>query len=302
MQKYWYALWFKPIDVRQFALLRIAYGYLTAVYLVQLLPFIATQFSASGWLSSDLKPTSIVNWGSWSLFNLYTGEYALHFSYAIQVLGICAAIAMMLGWRTRLATITVWLVLVSLWNRNPLILDGDDAVLKVMTFYLIFSPCGNAWSLDARQNHQPQSAAIWPLRLIQFQIALIYFVSGWVKFHSAEWLDGTVLHYVLSHPHYARFNLSPWLEYPAFVSLLSFLTSSIRWWELLFPLLLLNRYSRRLSILIGILFHLGLFLFMNLRWFPVIMLAFYPALLSTKEFRSLVDYVKRLNKHNVSTR
>lgn len=301
MQKYWHAAWFKPIDVRQFALLRISFGYLNAVYLVQLWPFISTHFSGSGWLADTTKPDTITNWGSWSLFNLYTGQYADYYSYAIVLLGISAAIAMMVGWKSRPATITAWVILVSLWNRNPLILDGDDAVLKVMTFYLMFSPSGNAWSLDARHQQQPQSAAIWPLRLIQFQITLIYFVSGWVKFHSTEWLDGTVLHYVLSHPHYARFNLSAWLDNTAFVGLLTVLTCFIRWWELLFPVLLLNRYTRQWSLLIGLLFHIGLLLCMNLRWFPVIMLAFYPALLSANEFKALINDGKHLYRYFVIT-
>lgn len=288
IQPIWHSLWFKPIDVRQFALLRIAFGYLTAVYLVQLLPFIPAHFSAASWFADTPLPP-VLNWGSWSLFSLPIDHYAIPYAYAILTLGISAAIAMMIGWQTRLTTATAWIILVSLWNRNPLLLDGDDAVLKVMLFYLLFAPCGHAWSIDARHTPQPQRSAIWPLRLIQFQIALIYFVSGWVKFHSTEWLNGTVLQYVLSHPHYARFNLGALFDAPLFSNLLAAITVFIRWWELLFPLLLLNRYARWLCLLIGILFHIGLLIFMNLRWFPLIMLAFYPALLSTTEFTKLAN-------------
>ncbi|NOT85305.1 MAG: HTTM domain-containing protein [Methylococcaceae bacterium] len=296
MASIWHNFWFKPIDVRQYAILRIAFGFLSALYIAKLLPFADVHFSHAGWLI-DFDHHGIPNWGSWSVFNLAIDPYyARQYCFGVFMVGIAAAIAMMLGWQTRVATFITWVVLVSLWNKNPLLLDGDDAVLKVMAFYLIFSPCGWAWSVDARTRHQPPFAAIWPLRLIQFQIALLYFVSGWVKFHSSEWLDGTVLQYVLIHPQYARFNLSALLHNDFFINLLVIITGFIRWWELLFPLLLLNRYLRWLSLLIGVLFHIGLFIFMTLRWFPVIMLALYPALLSSAEFIRLIEHYRRFTK------
>ncbi len=290
IRKIWHDMWFKSVDVRQFALLRISFGYLCAVYLVQLLPYVETHFSASGWLATS-PVIGFLNWGSWSLFNLPLDGYSIVYSYSIMTIGIGSAIAMMVGWQTRMATFFTWLVLVSLWNRNPLLLDGDDAVLKVMTFYLLLSPCYCAWSIDAKKNKFPAYTPVWPLRLIQFQISLIYFVSGWVKFHSTEWLDGTVLQYVLSHPQYSRFDWSEYFKSDWFVYLLSALSSFIRWWELLFPMWLLNINLRRLSLLVGIVFHIGLLITLNLRWFPIIMLALYPALLSPHDFRSLVTHV-----------
>lgn len=287
MQKRWDAVWYKPIDVRQYAVLRIAFGYLSAVYLLQLLPFVTAHFSGAGWLG-DIQTQSVLNWGSGSLFNLPAGRYAVPYSYGLFMVGISSAIMVMIGWKTRIATFVTWVVMVSLWNRNPLLLDGDDAVLKVMLFYLLLSPCANALSVDARHSQKPQMAPVWPLRLIQFQIALIYFVSGWVKFHSTEWLDGTILQYVLSHPHYSRFNFSALFDSRFFIGLLAWVAIFIRWWELLFPVLILHRYLRRLSIFIGLLFHVGLLVFMNLRWFPIIMIALYPALLSADEFKRLL--------------
>ena len=62
-----------------------------------------------------------------------------HVAYAIVMVGIVAAFLLMIGWKSRLTACITWLVWVSLWNRNPLLLDGDDAVLKVMCFYLMLS-------------------------------------------------------------------------------------------------------------------------------------------------------------------
>ncbi|MEQ1485775.1 HTTM domain-containing protein [Methyloglobulus sp.] len=278
MQDAWANFWFKPIDARQYAALRIAFGSLSAIYFVQLLPYVEAQFSGSGWLG-DIQQIAIQNGGSWSLLFISTGIYATTFAYAVVILGIASAFLMMIGWQSRITVCITWLVWVSLWNRNPLLLDGDDAVLKMMCLYLMLSPCGNCWSVDAYVHKMPQHVAVWSLRLMQFQIALIYFVSGWVKFHSPEWLNGTIMQYVLIHPHYSRWDGWAIIDKPMMAGLLSGLAGFIRWWELLFPLLLLNTNTRKLSILIGIAFHVGLLLTMNLRWFAVIMLSLYIALM-----------------------
>jgi hypothetical protein len=290
----WNQFWFKSIDARQYAALRIAFGGLSVVYLLGLLPYVETQFSGLGWLR-DIQQIAVQNGGSWSLFFIQAGAQATTLAYAIVWMGIIAAFMLMIGWQSRLAATITWLVWVSLWNRNPLLLDGDDAILKLMCFYLMLSSCGNCWSVDACLQIKPQQVSVWPLRLIQFQIALIYFDSGWVKFHSPEWLDGTIMQYVLIHPQYSRWDGWSFIDNPLLSGVLVALAGFIRWWELLFPFLLINAHSRKISLLIGILFHVGLLFTMNLRWFPVIMLSLYPALLSNSSFIRLEE--KLLNHY-----
>ena len=235
----WNQFWFKSIDARQYAALRIAFGGLSVVYLLGLLPYVETQFSGLGWLR-DIQQIAVQNGGSWSLFFIQAGAQATTLAYAIVWMGIIAAFMLMIGWQSRLAAAITWLVWVSLWNRNPLLLDGDDAILKLMCFYLMLSSCGNCWSVDACLHIKPQQVSVWPLRLIQFQIALIYFVSGWVKFHSPEWLDGTIMQYVLIHPQYSRWDGWSFIDNPLLSGVLVALAGFIRWRELLFPFLLIN--------------------------------------------------------------
>ena len=290
----WDQFCLKSIDARQYAALRIAFGGLSVVYLLGLLPYVEAQFSGLGWLR-DIQQIAVQNGGSWSLFFIQAGAQATTLAYAIVWMGIIAAFMLMIGWQSRLAAFITWLVWVSLWNRNPLLLDGDDAILKLMSFYLMLSSCGNFWSVDACLQIKPQQVSVWPLRLIQFQIALIYFVSGWVKFHSPEWLDGTIMQYVLIHPQYSRWDGWGLIDNPLLSGVLVTLAGFIRWWELLFPFLLINARSRKIILLIGILFHAGLLLTMNLRWFPVIMLSLYLALLSNSSFIRLEE--KLLNHY-----
>ena len=45
MQFYWNNFWFKLIDARQFAALRILFGGLSCIYFFELLPYAESQFS-----------------------------------------------------------------------------------------------------------------------------------------------------------------------------------------------------------------------------------------------------------------
>lgn len=277
----WQKFWFEPIDVRQYAALRIVFGLLTASYFFNLLPLAEAHFSSDGWLPANRRfPEQ--NGGSWSVFFWPVNAWV---STSIIFVGLVAALLMSLGWRSRSMIFVVWLVWVSLWNKNPLILDGDDAVLKIMCFYLLLTPCGETWSISARNSHSPQSAEIWPLRLMQFQLALIYFVSGWVKFHNPDWLNGAVIQNVLIHPHYSRWNAWELTHLPWIDLALSWMAGFIRWWEVLFPLLLLHPFSRKIILIIGVLFHLGLLATMNLRGFAIVMLSIYLVFIPNNYFK-----------------
>src|SRR6185503_10652706 len=54
------------------------------------------------------------------------------------VIHAIAAIALLLGFRTRLMTIIVWYLLSSLHTRNPLVLSGADDLVRVFLFFSIF--------------------------------------------------------------------------------------------------------------------------------------------------------------------
>jgi uncharacterized membrane protein YphA (DoxX/SURF4 family) len=47
------------------------------------------------------------------------------------------------------------------------------------------------------------------------------------------------------------------------------------WWEALFPLLVLNRYTRPVALWFGILFHLGIWFTIEVGWFGFYTMAFY---------------------------
>lgn len=257
------------------AAMRIAFGALAIWYLSDLFPLLSDQYGPHAWLPVEQR-LEVPHVGYFSLLVVFNSEEGL---YVTMAAGLASALAFTLGFRTRLSGCVLWLVLVSLWNRNPTVMDGDDALLRIMIGYLTLSPCGKVWSIDAGWRQSDVVIEIWPLRLIQIQVCVLYFVSGLVKFQSPQWSDGTILQYVLVHPEYSRWKVLDFSSEPLAISLMAKLAWGIRWWELLFPLLMINRFTRSSALACGVIFHLGLLFFMRLRAFPLLMLSAYIAFL-----------------------
>ncbi|GLX49920.1 HTTM domain-containing protein [Streptomyces hygroscopicus subsp. hygroscopicus] len=73
-------------------------------------------------------------------------------------LAILASAALLLGWRTRTASVLFMVGVLSLQNRSVFVGDGGDNVLHLMAIYLVFTRCGQVWSLDARRRARGERA------------------------------------------------------------------------------------------------------------------------------------------------
>ncbi len=69
-----------------------------------------------------------------------------------------AALCLLVGYRSRLASIIVWGMVLSIQWRNPFVLHAADELLRVLLFWGMFLPLGAVWSVDrARQPSAPPS-------------------------------------------------------------------------------------------------------------------------------------------------
>lgn len=64
-------------------------------------------------------------------------------------LAAACAVALLVGWRTRLAALGCWLLLSSLQVRQPLIYIGGDSILRLLLFWGLFLPLSARLSLNA---------------------------------------------------------------------------------------------------------------------------------------------------------
>lgn len=80
-------------------------------------------------------------------FHLMSGRVGVQ--WGLFGLAFLFGLALLVGYHTRWATFLSWLMLTSLHNRNPMVIQGGDVLLRMMLFWAIFLPMGGYWALDA---------------------------------------------------------------------------------------------------------------------------------------------------------
>ncbi len=133
-------------------------------------------------------------------FSLHTSSGLWEAQALLFALAAALAAGLLLGWRTRLMTLGSWLLLVSLQNRNPLIAQGGDDLLRMLLFWGMFLPWGRVWSRDASRQPPPVSYRHFSVASLAFvvQIALVYICTALLK-NAPEWTtEGTAIYYALS--------------------------------------------------------------------------------------------------------
>lgn len=189
------------------------------------------------------------------------------------VLGVylVASVAVLVDALTPLACVVAWVALTSIHHRNPGVLNSADSVARLLLFWLIFAPAGRLWSVDAVLfDHDPDALVdAWPLRLLQFQVMVIYLRTGWWKLRGKDWRDGSAVYYSLTPPDLQRHRVPRVLHRPAFYRALTWWTAGF---EVGFPLLVWIGPLRYPLLAAAAAFHLGLEWFMRIRMFQWVML------------------------------
>ncbi|MBY0554277.1 hypothetical protein K2P97_07095 [bacterium] len=256
---------FSNIDNRHYALMRITFGFLM---------FLA-------WL--ELTPLSIYFNNNDTFVSLYL--YSL----------ILSSLLLLIGLFTRTSIIYLYIGFSYFAETNfNLIYIGDKILILILT-YLFFSGSGDAWSVDRLlSKNKKDFSSVFVMRMIQIHVSIIYVLCGLSKFLYDSWLIGQAPFEAMALPLYNRWNLDFLAEYPLVLSALYFYSIVIVFWESLFPLFQLNRYSKYISLLIGCSLHFEIIVFMNHRLFGYIMLATYISLLSFDEIKKIFCWFKKL--------
>lgn len=276
------AYWFGDIDARPFALFRIAFGALMLKEALYHLPLAEAFYSDMG-----ILPRHALTALGYEAFSLMNSLPAAWMAMAFFAVWAGVALALMLGWRTRLMSILNFVLLVSVMNRAPLIATGAEVAQCAFAFWSIFIPLGRCYSLDACRSQFAQSPMIYafPARMMQMQLAIIYIFNAVIKMQGISWRNGDALFQALQAQLYT-FPLGDWLLMNAPLEVLRGLTHLTLLIEGGFTLLvfapILQPYLRAVGLLAGIGLHIGIGLAMNVPNFPAIMLLSYLMLLDPR--------------------
>lgn len=281
----WTRFWHVPVRAERLALMRILLGLaLLTDQLFQLVPNAMDFYGYSGVAPAGLFDGYQLRHWYWTVLVFNTDDPA----YLYPTLGIWVLVTFLftIGWNTRLMNVLVWFLTMCFVNRNPNILSGSDDTLQMGLFLLMLGPTGAALSVDAwlaRRAGKPLSAYIpaWPVRLLQIELCVIYLSTGLAKLvlpllgddgFASTWWRGTAVHYVLNYVTMSRWSYA---QLPLPLWFTGMLTYVSVWWEVLFPVLVLFRRTRGPALLFGLLFHLGIYLMIEIGWFSFYMMAFY---------------------------
>lgn len=221
-----------------------------------------------------------MDWG----FSIHMWSGSPAFQAGLFVLAALTATALLIGWKTRAATIVSWVLLVSLHDRNPHILFAVDDLLRCLLFWGIFLPWGRRWSLDARRTapsatHAVNGPGVWAYLL---QISFVYGFTLLLKSDPMWHTDLTAVYYPLVNDQMARPLARSVLAHPALIQPMT--AAVVLIWAVVTPMVLSPWRTAACRALIASLvmaIHFSLNLFIRMDFYPalssVAMLGLLPA-------------------------
>ncbi|MBF9220201.1 HTTM domain-containing protein [Hymenobacter ruricola] len=234
------------LDLRALALLRMA----TAAVVLVDLAIRSTDLEAH-YANMGVMPVPVLLERAWTpyQFSLHAASGLWQVEAVLFLLAALVAGALLLGYHTRLATVASWVLLVSLQNRNTLIGQGGDDLLRMLLFWGIFLPWGRVWSRDARDKPAPARLDYFGAATVAYvvQLALLYWCTALLK-NGAEWTrEGTALYYAFSLDQLVLPGGRLLYPYPELLRVLTFgayftelllpfalfIPVGVRWWRLL---------------------------------------------------------------------
>ncbi|MBX9852573.1 MAG: HTTM domain-containing protein [Cytophagaceae bacterium] len=230
-------------------------------------------------------------------FSLYTISGSFFMQLILFLLNAYCILCLLAGFRTKLFTILCWIFLISLHNRNPLIHQGGDDLLRLILFWGIFLPWNYYYSIDSEKINEMQKETDYYSVAgfcYMLQVGYVYFFSALFK-SSPEWTsEYSALYYALSLDQIVLPAGKIIYSYPALLKAITFIVYYV---ELLAPFLLIIPFYisrfRSVFIIMITLLHSGIFLCLNVGLFPLIgivsMIGFFPGSISEE----IVNFLKR---------
>lgn len=270
-------------NLRSFAVLRILYGIGLLITFVPSIPERSLLWGeASFWVDPEARRRGFITFDT-----LFSKSNPLLFDLAFFAL-ILVVIVFILGYRTRIVTPILFVMVLALQSNNQYVLNGGDTLYRITLVFLLFANLSAHYSVDAwlaarrsRQTrkrkpviapHVTHAAHNLALVLCGFQIVVVYVVSGVWKLQGDEWMNGTALFYAMridAFMVYPMLNEALWQS-----SLLIYIATFIALWvQTLFPLALLWRPTRIFVLLSLVFMHSGIGLLLGLWPFSLVMIA-----------------------------
>jgi predicted DCC family thiol-disulfide oxidoreductase YuxK len=300
-QQAWSRFWFEEQPTTPLELVRIGIGAALLLNYLRASPYLLEFWGDSGLLPRALALEGNDPWMQ-SVFFYFTAPWQW---VAFDALFLFCCAAFMVGWRT---SCVKWIVLigeVSFAYRNPYLIYGVDKILSALLLILCVAPVGHALSLDRVRAVRraklgnlnatlPPYTSRWTgacTRLMQIQMAVLFFYSGATKLQGTDWWNGDAIWMVFSSDEYYNgLLLDLFARHYWLVNVATYSTILI---ELAYPFLIWQRSTRPYLLAAAIMLHVEFAVFMGLFYFSFVMSMGHLSFVRVEWLRRLGEAWKR---------
>jgi predicted DCC family thiol-disulfide oxidoreductase YuxK len=280
LNRVWSQIWFQSSPTAPLELARIGIGAVLLLHYALATPYLFDIWGDAGWMPRELALKDHDPWMQ-SVFFYFWVPWEL---VAFHGLFLLCCTAFMVGWRTSWVKWVVLVGQVSYDHRNPMLAYGVDWMLANLLFILCLAPIGRAMSLDrvraVRATKVKSLEALLPpysspwagacTRLMQVQMAVVFFYSGVTKLGGDEWWNGDAVWSVFTFDeYYSGIILDVLASHYWLVNLATYGTVLI---EIAFPFLIWQRSTRPYMLAASVLLHLLFAFLMGLFYFSLVMI------------------------------
>lgn len=259
-----------------------------------------TRDQLQNWVSKE----NAKGWAAWA-----SRPANLYMLYGVYLLTL---VCVMIGFRTRLMTLAALLLATSFNHRMAELLNGGDSLFLNGLYFLLLSPAGAVWSVDAWTRERwrrwrglpPREGPVfiepWSVRLMQIQVACMYLFTGLVKLSDlhpdpawgwwwprGDWVDGMALYWVMNDVAITRWSYA---QVPVPILVCKLLTWGTLFFEIFFWLLVMIRPLRPFVLLMGVGLHIGILITMEIGWFSQVALCWYVLFVSGERVAAWVAW------------
>lgn len=264
------------IETRSLALFRIAIALLLLVDLGTRATDLTTFYTDAGVLPSALARSfyagTKVFW-----YNPHIYVNTAWWQAGWFVVAAFFAVLLLIGYRTRWVAFAGWFLLLSLHNRNPMVLQSGDTLLRMLLFWGMFLPMGAKYSvdraLDPTDRPSPRVVNNVISLALLVQMTFLYYFTAELK-SGATWRNGNALYYALNIDAWTR-PLGTWmLNFPEWNAFATHATMVLEYVGPFLPFIpLFTAQFRTLMVFVFCSFHIGIALMMDVGLFSYISMA-----------------------------
>ena len=260
---------FFKLSLTSLAAMRIATGLVILIDLIMRFQNLTEHYSDLGVMTrNEATQYTSTNW--FPFIQMLGGSSEFVFVYFILI--AIFAILLICGYRTLITSVIVWLLMVGLQNRNPLLEYGGDQTLRLILFWGMFLPWGKRYSIDSskekRGSKEKNDSSLASMAYI-VQICCVYLFAGLSK-SAPEWLHGDAVYNVLNYSQYTR-PLGYWIgSFPFLTQLMTYSTLVIEFAAPIFLINILGNRAKTLYIVLLCMLQIGFNSTLQLGLFGVI--------------------------------